>query len=188
MEDLTVESFNVLNNFFILFFQYMKYIFAFILLILGILTLLSLRKLYFDKKLVNTNVNEDFLRKSRLIVGSVYIIMGSGILFNYLTYFLILILDPLPDQLISNFIINLINSIFENQYYIEEYIFEMIIIIVNDIFAFGSFFALLWLFLSFWYFFHNNILKNPRKTLIWLTSSVASGIVFGFSTCLPFLL
>ena len=182
-----IEVLNIFNNFFVLFFQYMKYIFAFILLILGILTLLSLRKIYFDKKLVNTNVNEDFLRKSRLVVGIFYIIMGSGILFNYLIYFLILILEPLPDQLIQRFIIDSINSYIKDLNY-QEHVLTLFDICLSNAFALGSFFALLWLFLSFWYFFHNNILKNPRKTLGWLTSSVASGILFSFSSCLPLLL
>ena len=103
-----IDFLNGFNNFFLAFYLYMKYIFAFTLFVLGILTLLSLRRIYFDKKLVNNNnINEDFLRKSRLVVGSFYIILGSGILFNYFLYFLILILEPLPDQLIKGFLIEL---------------------------------------------------------------------------------
>jgi len=182
-----IEVLNVFNNFLILFFQYMKYIFGFLLIILGILTLLSLRKIYFDKKLVNNNVNEDFLRKCRLVVGTVYIIAGSGILFNYLIYFLILILNPLPDQLIQGFIIDFINSYIIDLDY-QEYILTLFDKCLSNAFALGSFFALLGLSLSLWYFIHNRILKNPRDTLRWLTYSVASGIVFSFSSCLPLLL
>ncbi len=186
MEEILIEILNEFNTFFILLFQYIKYIFAFILIMLGILTLLSLRKIYFNQKIVNKDVNEDFLRKCRLVLGTLYIIMGSGILFNYLTYFLILILDPLPDQFLQNFIIN---SIIKNLNYEEEYIISLFESCFTSGFALGSFFALLNVFLSFWYFFHNNVLKNPRDTLLfWLIPSVASGILFGFSTCLPFLL
>ena len=180
-----IEILNGLNEFFILFFQYMKYIFAFILIILGILTLLSLRKIYFNKKLVDKDVNEDFLRKCRLIIGSAYIIMGSGILFNYLIYFLIIILNPLPDQFIQSFIIN---SIIQNLHFEEEYILTLFENCFSNFFAIGSFYALLTLLLMFWYFFSNKHLKNPQRTLYWLISSVASGIFFGFSTCLPYLL
>ena len=188
MEDLIIDFLNVFNNFLILFLQYMKYIFAFILLLLGMVTLLSLRKLYFDKKLVNANVNEDFLRKCRLVVGSVYIIMGSGILFNYLIYFLILILEPLPDQIVQSFIIDSIKSYFKDMNY-QEYVLYMFDKCLSNAFAVGSFMALLNLFICFWYLFHNKILKNPRDTLIfWLIPSVALGILFGFSTCLPLLL
>ena len=188
MEELIVDFLFTFNNFLILFLQYMKYIFAFILLTLGIVTLLSLRKLYFDKKLVNTNVNEDFLRKCRLVIGSSYIIMGSGILFNYLIYFLILLLEPLPDQILQNFIIDSINSYLKDVNY-QEYVLNMFDKCLSNAFAVGSFIALLNLFICFWYLFHNSILKNPRKLIIgWLVPAVASGILFGFSTCLPLLL
>ena len=163
----------------------MKCIFAFILLILGILTLLSLRKIYFDKKLNNNNVNENFLRKIRLAVGSVYIIMGSGILFNYLTYFLILILNPLPDQILQHFIIN---TIIKTLNYKEDDILALFENCFYNFFALGSFYALLTLFIILWYFFNNRNLKNPHNAIYWLISTIASGIIFGFSTCLPFLL
>ena len=185
MAEIMIEILNGLNNFFILFFQYMKYIFAFILIILGILTLLSLRKIYFTKKLIDKDVNEDFLRKCRLVIGSAYIIMGSGILFNYMTYFLILILTPLPDQFLQSFIID---SIIKNLNFEEEWILTLLEECFSSFFAIGSFYALLTLLLMLWYFFHNSILKNPQDALYWLISSIALGILCGFSTCLPYLL
>lgn len=53
-----------------------------------------------DMKIDDINL----FKKPRIIVGSVYIVIAFGILFNYLTYFLMWLLDPLPDRLIFNFI------------------------------------------------------------------------------------
>lgn len=187
MEDFMIDFLNRFNDFLILFFQYMKYIFAFILIMLGIFTLLSLRKIYFSMKLIYKDVNIDFLRKTRLILGTVYIILGSGILFNYLLYFLILILSPLPDQLLQNFIIDTINSYIKDLNY-QEYILNLFDKCLSNAFALASFIALLNLFMSFWFFLNNRGVKTPRRTLEWLIISVASGIIFGFSSCLPLLL
>ena len=155
---------------------------------LGMLTLLSLRKIYFNKKLVDKDVNEDFLRKSRLILGTTYILMGSGILFNYLLYFLILILNPLPDQLLQSFIIDAINTYIKDLNF-QAHILTLFENCLYNAFALGSFLALLNLFVSLWYVLNNRGVKNPRDVLIfWLIPSVASGIFFGFSTCLPLLL
>jgi len=185
MEDILIEFLNGFNYFFILLFQYIKYIFSFILFMLGILTLLSLRTVYFNKKLVNKDVNEDFLRKSRLVLGSVYIIMGSGILFNYLTYFLIIAFSPLPDQFLQSFITN---SIIKNLNFEEEYILSLFEKCFYNFFAIGSFFALLALFMSLWYLLNNRSVKNPYRVLVLLIYSIASGILCGFSTCLELLL
>ena len=47
---------------------------------------------------------KSLLTKPRLILGSAYIILACGILFNYLIYFLIWALEPLSDRLIFNLI------------------------------------------------------------------------------------
>ncbi len=92
------------NNFFLIFCKYLKYIFVFIILSIGILTLLRLRGVYRQSRLTSSENKEDLFMKPRLILGCSYIVLAFGILFNYLTYFFIWLLDPLPDRLIYNFI------------------------------------------------------------------------------------
>ena len=73
----------------------------------GILTLLKLRGIYFKSRLIsseNKKGKKSLLNKPRLILGSAYIILAYGIFFNYLIYFLIWVLEPLPDRLIFNYI------------------------------------------------------------------------------------
>ena len=95
-----------INNFLEIVFFYLKYIFFGILLIMGILTLLSLRGRYFLERL-RYNQEEKLahnpLTKPRIILGSFYIVFAFGILFNWFTYFLIIILDPLPDRFLFTF-------------------------------------------------------------------------------------
>jgi hypothetical protein len=178
------------NNFFLIFCIYLKYIFVFIILSIGILTLLKLRGLYRQSKLNDKKENEDLFMKPRLILGCSYIVLGFGILFNYLTYFLIWILDPLPDRIIYNFFtfsgidpfyLNGIINISLSQFPHEKTIYYCFSII--------SLMSILQILLSLWYLINNNrIITNPRKTFLWLISGIMEGILFGFNTCLPFFL
>ena len=178
------------NNFFLIFCKYMKYIFVFIILSVGILTLLRLRGVYRQSRLVGKDNEADPFIKPRLILGCSYIVLGFGILFNYITYFLIWILDPLPDRLIFNFIsfsgidpfyLNGIIDISISQFPHEKTIYYC--------FSFGLLISILDILLSLWYLINNNrLIINPRKTLAFLISGVGGGILFGFNTCLPFFL
>ena len=110
--------------------------------------------------------------------------------FNYLTYFLIWVLDPLPDRLIYNFLtfsgidpfyLNGIIDISLSQFPHEKTIYYC--------FSFISLMAILQILLSLWYLINNNrIITNPRKTFLWLISGIMEGILFGFNTYLPFFL
>ena len=74
---------------------------------IGILTLLKLRGMYRGQRIKGVEPDEkniDQLKTPRLLVGALYIFCGFGILFNFLTYFLLIILDPLPDRFIFAFI------------------------------------------------------------------------------------
>jgi len=178
------------NNFFLIFCKYLKYIFVLIILLIGILTLLRLRGVYRQSRLVGTDKKEDTFTKIRLILGSLYIFLAFGILFNYLTYFLIWILEPLPDRLIYNFLdfsdinpfnMNGIKDISMSQYPHEKTIYYC--------FAFGSLTSVLAILLSLWYLINNNrVITNPRATMAYLFTGVTGGILFGFTTCLPFFL
>lgn len=92
------------NKFARVLFLYLKFIFVFIMLSIGILTLLKLRGIYLKTRNNNVEDYEDRLKNPRLILGGFYIFIAIGILFNFLTYFLIWALDPLPDRLIFSFI------------------------------------------------------------------------------------
>lgn len=172
------------NNFFVILIGYLKFFFVFLLISLGVLTLLKLRRIYFNSKTEEKELTYDFLRKTRIVVGAIYIILGLGIAFNYLTYLLIWILDPLPDRLIFSFIdfngnidpfyLNRIQDISKSEYAHEKTIYYAL--------AFGSFTAVLHLSISLWLLLHNRILDKPRRTILWLMCSVIEGILFGFTT------
>ncbi|MBY8983788.1 MAG: hypothetical protein KGD65_01840 [Candidatus Lokiarchaeota archaeon] len=178
------------NDFFLIFIQYIKYIFVFILLAIGILTLLRLRGIYLQPRLKKVEKEEDTLTKSRLILGTLYISFAFGILFNYGTYFLMWILDPLPDRIIFNFIefsginplyLNGIKDISMAQLPHEKTIYYC--------FSSISLTCFLDIVLSLWYLINNNrIINNPRRTMICLFSGVTGCILFGFTPFLPFFL
>jgi len=178
------------NNFFLIFCGYLKYIFVFIILTIGIFTLLKLRGVYSQSRSANTENKEDYLMKPRLILGCCYIVLAFGILFDYLTYFLLIILEPLPDRLIYNFItfsgidpfyLNGIMDISASQFPHEKTIYYC--------FSFISLTSILDILLSLWYLINNNrIINNPRNTIRFLILGVIGGILFGFNTCLPFFL
>ena len=86
------DSWASINNFFMLFFGFMKYIFFGMLLIVGISRLVKLR---------TCEINE---KKIHLITGIFCITLSTGILFNWFTLLLLFVIDPLPDGLIFLFI------------------------------------------------------------------------------------
>ncbi|MFW9895974.1 MAG: hypothetical protein ACFFD7_09250 [Candidatus Thorarchaeota archaeon] len=178
------------NQFFLIFIQFLKFMFAFIILTIGILTLLGLRGIYLQPRLRKVEKDEDTLNKSRLILGTLYICLGFGILLNYGTYFLIWILDPLPDRLIYSFItFNGFDPLFLNG--IKDINMAQLPheITIYYCFSFISLTSFLNLLLSLWYFINNNrIINNPRRTMEWLISSVTGCILFGFTPFLPFFL
>ncbi len=97
-----------INSFIELVFGYIKYVFFGILLIIGILTLLSLRGKYFFERIrysEEKKLADNPMTKPRLILGSLYIVFAFGILLDWFTYFLLVVLDLLPDRLIFNFIV-----------------------------------------------------------------------------------
>ncbi|MHA1991248.1 MAG: hypothetical protein ACW98A_09815 [Candidatus Hodarchaeales archaeon] len=178
------------NDFFLIFIQFLKYIFVFIILTIGILTLLRLRGIYLQPRLKKVEKEEDTLNKTRLILGTLYISFAFGILFNYGTLFLIWILDPLPDRLIYNFVefsginplyLNGIKDISMAQLPHEKTIYYC--------FSSISLISFLDIVLSLWYLINNNrIINNPRRTMVCLFSGVAGCVLFGFTPFLPFFL
>lgn len=178
------------NEFALIFFGYMKYILAFILLIIGILTFLKLRGIYFQSRLKGnkkTVEENDSLFKPKLILGTVYIVLASRILLNWFTYFLMIILDPLPNRLIFNFLnfngdndpfmMNRIMDINAAIYPHEQTIYYCV--------ALASFGAIVDIMISVWYMV-NRVTFNPKMAFGLLIGGVTTGILTGFTTSLPF--
>jgi len=186
------DMFIFINNFLELTFFYLKYIFFGILLIMGLLTLLSLRGRYFLERLrysQEQKLADSPLTKPRLILGSFYIFFAFGILFNWFTYFLIVILDPLPDRFIFTFIefagvmdpfqLNRISDISLTIYDYEKTIYYGVAIL--------SFIAVLNIMISVWQLINKGG-RDSKKSIIMLVSGLGLGIFSGFTTCLPLFL
>lgn len=186
------ELFIEINSFIELVFGYMKYVFFGLLLIIGILTLLSLRGKYFferiryskEEKLANNPMT-----KPRLILGAFYIVFAFGILLDWFTYFLLAVLDPLPDRFIFNFIslsgiidpfaLNNISDISKAVYPYEITIYYGVAIV--------SFMALLTITISLWQII-NKEGAITKKSITSLITGVVTGLLAGFTTCFPLFL
>lgn len=178
------------NYYAITLFLYLKYIFVMILFCMGILVLLKLRGVYFSKERILHKNEKDFLKKLRLTLGSLYIFMAVGICFNFLTYMLIILLDPLPDRLIFSFInfskdidplyLNRFEDIDSAQFPHEKTIYYLL--------AMGSFLGFLHLLISITLLLHNNLNKKPRLVIMNLIDSLIECILLGFTTFMPLFL
>ncbi|MFX1276827.1 MAG: hypothetical protein ACFFBP_18275 [Promethearchaeota archaeon] len=143
--------------------------------------LLSIRIVYFKNEKSGDYFNQEVLKKFRIVLGFLDIISGFGIMFNFLLY---LLLWNLPE----GFIYIILESFFLYYNYEIEYLDIVFDIFQNNIFSILSFLALMNLFLCLFYYSKNSMNKNPRKTTYWLLSSIATGLLVGFSTCIPHLL
>ncbi|MBY9021244.1 MAG: hypothetical protein KGD67_09310, partial [Candidatus Lokiarchaeota archaeon] len=68
---------------------------------MSLLALLKFKKNYaiFKLNFNNTSLEDKFmLKRKQLIIGVIYLVLGFGILLDFLTYFLLIILDPIPDR------------------------------------------------------------------------------------------
>lgn len=188
LDDLFIE----INSFIELVFGYMKYIFFGILLIIGILTLLSLRGKYILERIrysKEQKLADNPMTKPRMILGSLYIVFAFGILLDWFTYFLLAVLDPLPDRLIFNFISlsgiidpfasNNVSDIGKTVYPYEKTIYYGVVIF--------SFLSLLTITISLWQII-NKEGTLTKKSIISLITGVVTGLLAGFTTCLPLFL
>lgn len=191
------ECIVVCNEFFSIFFWYMKYIFSIVLILLGIFTLLRYRGLYRDQKTIALGKSKEKidikkkLAKSHVIVGTAYIFLGFGIIFNFLIYILIWCLEPMPDQYLlyildylevfeSNDMMRIFNINKTTNAY-EKFIFYIIAVI--------SLIALMQVIIGIWFITKDGTpLGNPIVTYINLLIGVVEGILVGFTTCLPLFL
>jgi hypothetical protein len=190
--DFLEEYLGNINLFLEILFGYLKYIFGGLLIIIGLLTLFSLRGKFFLERLRYKN-EEDLqhnpLTIPRLIIGIFYIIFATGIIFDWFTYLLIIVLDPLPDRFLFIFIsftgivdpfgVNSVYDIRQTPIAFEKTIYYAISIC--------SFIALLDIIISIWQMaVRDNI--NEKKTIIALIGGLAMAMMTGFTTCLPLFL
>ena len=187
-DDLFIE----INSFIELLFGYLKYVFFGILLIIGILTLFSLRGKYFLERIrysKEQKLSDNPMTKPRLVLGSLYIVFAFGILLDWFTYFLLVVFDPLPDRLIFNFIslsgiidpfaLNNISDISKAVYPYEKTIYYAVAIV--------SFMALLTIVISLWQII-NKEGTITKKSIVSLITGIVVGLLAGFTTCLPLFL
>jgi len=187
-DDLFIE----INSFIELLFGYLKYVFFGILLIIGILTLFSLRGKYFLERIrysKEQKLSDNPMTKPRLVLGSLYIVFAFGILLDWFTYFLLVVFDPLPDRLIFNFIslsgiidpfaLNNISDISKAVYPYEKTIYYAVAIV--------SFMALLTIVISLWRII-NKEGTITKKSIVSLIGGIVMGLLTGFTTCLPLFL
>ncbi len=181
-----------INSFIELVFGYLKYVFFGILLIIGILTLLSLRGKYILERLrydKEQKLADNPMTKPRMILGSLYIVFAFGILLDWFTYFLLAVLDPLPDRLVFNYIslsgiidpfaTNNISDISRAVYPYEKTIYYGA--------AIFSFLSLLTITISLWQII-NKEGRITKKSIISLITGIIAGLIAGFTTCLPLFL
>ena len=181
-----------INVFLEILFGYLKYIFGGILIVIGLLTLFSLRGKFFLERLrykQEEDLQNNPLTKPRLFIGTFYIIIATGIIFDWFTYFLIIVLDPLPDRFVFLYIpftgisdpfgMNSLYQIQQTPITFEKTIYYGISIV--------SFVALLDIIISIWQMaVRDNI--NEKKTILALVGGLAMGMLTGFTTCLPLFL
>lgn len=186
------EVFISINSFIELLFVYLKYVFFGILLIIGILTLFALRGKFILERIrysKEEKLSDNPMTKPRLILGIFYIVFAFGILFDWFTYFLLIVLDPLPDRLIFNFFsltgiidpfaLNSISDISKTVYPYEKTIYYGVAIL--------SFLALVTIIISLWQII-NKEGTITKKSIISLTTGIVTGLLAGFTTCLPLFL
>ena len=167
-----------------IFFISMKYILAFIFIILGVITLISLKTGKNDQKFSNYQElnSSDSMIKFRIVSGYMLIVIGSGFLFNYLLFFLYLILPQ--DGLLGSFIIQIAMNVD-----IADMSFKLMFIeLFGYVLGFLSLITIIGIVFSIY------MLLQPRKSdrakhhLGLLISSLIIGILFGFSNCFVYLL
>ncbi|MHA1762899.1 MAG: hypothetical protein ACTSYC_03955 [Promethearchaeota archaeon] len=131
--------------------------------------------------------DENKLKNARIFTSVLYLFFGFGIMFNYFTFFLMLVLDPLPDKIIFEFInfhdmidpraLSRIEDVEAALYPHEKTIFYAT--------AFISFTAFAQIVACFHYLTKGSKKDHVSTALKLLISSVIDGILVGFTTFMP---
>lgn len=181
---------NDFNSFMSMFFFFLKYILAGMLILLGSISLLRLKGMFSREKLRNPDVGKSyFFKSSRFILGNIYLILGIGFIFNFMIYALILMFNIIPDMLVIP-LLRTIKSIpqdFISDYFINNNLETPLEIFVNNIIGIVSFLIFLSIILSIWRIVISNDFKLS-KYVIGLCIGIIAGCLFSFSRFLPFFL
>ena len=180
------------NGILSIFFSALKYVLFALLLIMSILTLLRYKKNYtiFKLNVAGKNLPEGFtLKKKQLVGGIVYMVLAFGILFNFMTFFMLIILDPIPDR----FALQLLNyaGVF-NPWALDGVIVisnfgSAIEMTVYCVFTVASLICFVEVLVSIWLIISENII-HIKKVFLHLFAWIFMGFLFGFTTFLPLLL
>jgi hypothetical protein len=181
--NLLENFYNLYLEFFPVLFIILKFILVFILLSIGILYILSYKGIYLKIKLLNLEEKENKFTSIRIMIGVSFIILSSGIFFNYLIYLLIWIFGNFNGLLLIS--LNIIEP------FMIDYLslnFGVFYDIINPLIALGSFAAILQIILTILHFINNKfVLIRPKKSILLIILSVIEVLIFGFE-CLPYLL
>ena len=183
------EWFNGISS---VFFSALKYVLFFLLLIMSLLALLKFKKnlAIFKLNFNNTSLEDKFmLKRKQLIIGVIYLVLGFGILLDFLTYFLLIILDPIPDRFAFD-LLNYIgafnpwalNGVIDTSSFgspIETTVFYAFNLV--SLICFTDILVSVWLIIT------ENIV-HIKKAFFSLFMGVFLGFLVGFTTFLPLLL
>ena len=200
-ESIFKKGIGDLENFCVIFnryneamFLYLKFILVFILFMIGLLTIFKYRGFWraFKFKEYGEEDTKDMgekIKEPNVILGIAYIAMGFGILFNYLTLFLIWLLDPLPDGFIFAFLnfsgdidpesIDRLSDLKRAKYPHEKTIYYCV--------AYASFGAFLNLILGVRFIILTTN-KSHKTSFALLMSGLSMGVFTGFTTFMPLFL
>lgn len=98
--------FDWFNSFCSLFFVVMKLLLGVILISIGVLTTMRLRGAYFLGRLRTNQASNDDSQLTRVgaFIGSLYIVLGFGIILNYAIYLFIFLFDAFPEPYLFSLI------------------------------------------------------------------------------------
>ena len=174
------------------FFGAVKYLLFLILIAMSMLALLKFKKQHAIFKVNNndTTLEEKFTMKNKqLIIGTVYLVFAIGILFDFLTYFMLVVLEPIPDR----FAFQVVNHIgVSNPWALSGVVDPSSLgspveTMVFYIFTFVSLVCFLDILVSVWLIITENIV-HIKKAFFSLFTGVFFGFLVGFTTFLPLLL
>ena len=129
------------------------------------------------------------LKRKQFIIGIVYMVIDFGILLDYITYFMLIILDPIPDRFALEFLnyAGLFNTWALNGMIDTGSFASPMEMTVFYVFTFASFICFVEILVSVWLIITENII-HIKKVFLNLFAWIFVGFLVGFTTFLPLLL
>jgi len=162
----------------------MKYILAFIFIILGVISLISLRIGKNNQKFLNypDPRNLDSMKKLKIISGYMLIVIGTGFLFNYLLFLLYLILPQ--NGLLGSFVLQIVMNV----NFTDNSFKKVFIELFGYVLGFLSLFTIIGITFSIFMLLQPRKSDRAKSSIGLLISSLIIGILFGFSNCFKYLI